>query len=478
MVSANSLSPHDALAIWERSEADPAWFSERMLGHNPWETPRAILQALAQPRALVAVKACHASAKTFTAAEAVLWWTCVQRGITITTAPTWSQVRRLLWSEIHKAHASALVPLPGQLNQTELMLSPDVYAMGLSTNEGVRFQGFHGKVLIVLDEAPGVREDIYEAIDGIRAGGDVRILMLGNPIIASGRFYESFTSERSLWQTFTINAFDTPNLAGITLDELRAIPLGADDPRLFVAPRPYLVTRQWVHEKLHTWGERSPLWKSKVLGEFPDQAEDSLLSLAWLEAGNATPEMVDKDRPTIAGIDVAGPGDDETVLVLRQGAHVLHMQSWPDADPRGELIAALREWQIERVNVDSVGMGYYLARFLEDAGYAVTDVNVGNAARNTELYANLKAELYWGLRQRFETGDVQGVTDETAIGQLAGIRYEHNARGQIKIESKDDARKRGVKSPDRAEAVMLAFAETRDGWSDDMYAQFGAWARA
>lgn len=423
---------------------------------------------------MTAVKACHASAKTFTAAEIVLWWVFAQQGIAITTAPTWSQVRKLLWAEVHKSYNNARVPLGGKINQTELAISPDIYAMGLSTNEGVRFQGFHGKVLIVLDEAPGVREDIYEAIDGIRAGGDVRILMQGNPIVASGRFYEAFTAERALWQTFTVNAFDTPNLAGITLDELRAIPLGADDPRLFVAPRPYLVTRQWVHEKLHTWGERSPLWKSKVLGDFPDQAEDALLSLAWIEAGNHAPESVDPQQPTIAGLDVAGPGDDETVLVLRQGSQVVRMQAWPDPDPRGELIASLREWNIERINVDSVGMGYYLARFLEDSGYEVADVNVGLAARNTELYANLKAELYWGLRQRFEATDVQGVTDEVAIGQLAGIRYEHNARGQIKIESKDDARKRGVKSPDRAEAVMLAFAPTGSGW-DDLQSGLGGW---
>lgn len=425
---------------------------------------------------MVAVKACHASSKTHTAAEVVLWWVFAQRGIAITSAPTWSQVKKLLWAEIHKAHAGSRFPLGGQLNQTELVLSPDVYAMGLSTNEGVRFQGFHGKVLVVLDEAPGVREDIYEAIDGIRAGGDVRLLNLGNPIIASGRFYESFTSERSLWQTFTINAFDTPNLAGITLDELRDIPLGADDPRLFVAPRPYLVTRQWVHEKLHTWGERSPLWTSKVLGAFPDQAEDALLSLLWLETGKETPETIDRNQPTIGGIDVAGPGEAETVLCLRQRGQVVKLIAWHDPDPRGELLAELREWRIERLNVDSIGVGYYLARFLQDAGYEVADINVGEAASDSERYANRKAELYWGLRMRYEAGDVRGVTDETAIGQLAGVRYRHNARGQVVIESKDEARKRGVPSPDRAEAVMLAFAEQRDGWTDELMGAFAGWA--
>jgi hypothetical protein len=470
----SKTSRQQAEIIRQRSRAEPEWFARRVLRHDPWDVPNAVMRAVNRPRSLVAVKACHASAKTFTAAEIVLWWVFAQNGIAITTAPTWSQVRMLLWSEIRKAHSGAKSILGGNPNQTSIEIAPDIYAMGLSTNEGVRFQGFHGKVLIVIDEAPGVREDIFEAIDGIRAGGDVRVLMLGNPIIASGRFYEAFTAERSLWTTFTINAFDTPNLEGISLDDLRAIPIGADDPRLFVSPRPYLVTRQWVHEKLHTWGERSPLWQSKVLGGFPDQAEDALLSLAWLEAAHDGPEQIDDLLPCRAGVDVAGPGEDETVLVIRQGSNIVRMRHWHDPDPRGELLAELRRWKIEQVNVDSVGMGHYLARHIEDAGYTVNDVNVGVSARDSERFANLKAELYWGLRERFESSDVHGLTDDLAVSQLAGIRYDHNARGQIVIESKADARKRGVKSPDRAEAVMLAFAQSPVGWDSPAFADIYA----
>jgi hypothetical protein len=79
--------------------------------------------------------------------------------------------------------------------------------------------------------------------------------------------------------------------------------------------------------------------------------------------------------------------------------------------------------------------------------------------RDKEKYSNLKAELYWQFRERASSGDLAGLTDEKTIAQLAGIRYSHNSRGQIVIESKQDARKRGVKSPDRAEAVILAFAD-------------------
>lgn len=450
----------DAQAILGRVREDPEWFSTTILGHDPWETPREIMRAIARPRARVAIKACHASAKTFTAAEIVLWWV-YSGGIAITTAPSWVQVQELLWGEIHDAYARARFPLGGVLNQTELRVGPQCYARGLSTDQGVRFQGFHGRVLIVLDEAPGVRPDIWESIEGIRAGGDVRTLALGNPVIASGPFFDAFGRDRASWQTFTIDAFETPNLAGLTPETLRE--LGDDD--LDRTERPYLVTRRWVREKLDEWGEMSPLWLARVRGRFPVQGEDSLISLAWLEAARVRDLEPGKDDDWAAGLDVAGPGEDETVLVIRHGPRIVEMHVWTQPDPRGDVVAALRPHRDKRIDVqvDSIGIGYYMARHLESelalpGRLAVHDVNVGDAPRDGERYANLKAELYWGLRMRCQKGDFAGIADDLAISQLCGIRYKHNARGQVVIESKDDARKRGVRSPDRAEAVMLAFA--------------------
>jgi hypothetical protein len=336
--------------------------------------------------------------------------------------------------------------------------------MGLSTDQGVRFQGFHGRVLVVLDEAPGVRADVWEAIEGIRAGGDVRVLAIGNPTIASGPFYDAFAAGRTGWRTFTIDAFDTPNLRGWTLERL----LEAGEDELDDGPRPYLVSRRWVREKHAEWGERSPLWQARVRGQFPDQGEDALLSLAWLEAAQTRELPAAPDHEWEAGVDVAGPGEDETVLCVRHGPRIVHLQGWARPDPRGEVLAALEPYKatLARVKVDSVGMGYYFARHLEDCGYRgrVMDVNVGEAPRDREKYANLKAEAYWALRQRFAEGDVGGLADERTVGQLAGLRYGHTARGQVAIESKDDARKRGVKSPDRAEAVMLAFLPVPTGY--------------
>ena len=164
--------------------SDPCLFCENLLGHDLWSTQREILRSVAcHPR--TAVKACHASSKTFTAADAVLWWiTRHSDGIAVTTAPTWTQVQEQIWGNIRSAALGAHIAYP-KPTATSLRLGPNRYAIGMATNEGVRFQGFHGRVLVVLDEAPGVLPEIWEAIEGIRAGGDVRVLALGNPVISS-----------------------------------------------------------------------------------------------------------------------------------------------------------------------------------------------------------------------------------------------------------------------------------------------------
>src|SRR5581483_10484732 len=306
---------------------DPVLFARTFLAHDVWATPAVILDAIAQSGAGVAVKACDASSKTFTAAEAVVWALARYKRVkVVTTAPTWLQVETLLWGEIHKAVASARVGFPSHPNTTDWTLEEGArFALGVSTNEPERFQGYHadegGVALIVVDEAPGVRPAIFEAIEGIRAGGDVRVLMLGNPTIASGPFYEAFTSQRDHWRTFSIDAFQTPNLAGLTLERLLAL----DDDGLDDNARPYLVTRRWVRERYDEWGPEHPLWQARVRGEFPAQAEDALYSLAWLEAASRR-EPVTGGGSVEAGIDVAGPGDDETVLCVREGGSVLELR--------------------------------------------------------------------------------------------------------------------------------------------------------
>jgi phage terminase large subunit len=446
---------------------DPVLFARKVLGADLWKTQRDILAAVAQ-HSRVAAKSCHSSGKTYAIAIAVLWWLTAHRdGIVVTTAPTWLQVEKIIWGEIKNAVRRSSMrgiikfPMP---TSTELRLGSQNYAIGLSTDDSSRFQGFHsGHVLVVLDEAPGVRAEVYEAVEGIRAGGQVHVLALGNPTVSSGPFYDAFTTTRASWRTLTINAFDTPNLEGLPLEDLRLLPKGLSEnyPTFKYRPRPYLVTRRWVYEKLWEWGEESPLWQSRVLGSFPEQAEDSLISLKWLEAARDPIEVPAHHRVTV-GIDVAGSdGGDETVVAVQAAGNILALGAWSLRDPLTKVNEFLLPYKprIEEVNVDVIGVGHNFVPRLEALGYACNEVNVGTTTRFPDQFANLKAQLYWKLRELFQDGAIHGLNDELAISQLASIKWKANLRGLTQIESKDDLKKRGIGSPDRAEAIMLAFAD-------------------
>jgi hypothetical protein len=466
----------------------PQGFVRGALGQSIWHMQGEILESVANNRR-TAVKSCHASGKTFISAAAVLWWiTTYSDGIAVTTAPTNTQVETVLWGEIRDSAQKARIHYPRILTR-DIKLGEKNYAIGLSTNESARFQGFHsGRVLVVLDEAPGVRNEVWQAVQGLLAGGNVRLLAIGNPVIAGGPFHDAFTSARSLWSTHTINAFDTPNLQRVSLaypDETGAqVVIGSGrelteltDEELDNNTRPYLCTRRWVKEMLEEWGPLHPYFQSKVLGEFPTESDDTLLPLSWLEKGKVASETkaIEPGRP-IAGLDVAGPGESETVLVVRIGPRVVLLKGWTQADPRGEVVAALMPYKVDlqRINVDCIGIGWNMYTHLKDIfGPIVFPVNVGSPARNKEKFVNSKAEYYWGLRQRAQTGDLLGITDDKTIGQLAAIRYTHNARGHVEIEGKDEMRKRGVKSPDRAEAVMLAFIDKMRGELPKMFFSTG-----
>lgn len=432
-----------------------------------------------KPRAKVAVKACHSSSKTFTAADVVLL--ALLKGYdVVTTAPTQEQVERLLWGHIRRAIDTSPTidrSVWGHINLTEIKMPTGEFAIGLATKPeegGVRFQGHHARpdsaLVVVVDEALGVNPGIFEAIEGFAAGGDVRRLYLFNPTVASGPVYDTFVSDDPTWDRITIDAFDTPNLEGVTLESL----LEMSEHDLDDNPRPYLVTRRWVRDMFYKWGEDHPSWQSRVRGRFPDQASNSLISLAWLEAAKARPAAyAENGGDVVAGVDVAGPGKDETVVYVRQGARVLGLYPFGDADSRGSVVRVLQQWLhrgLKRVNVDSAGDGHYFTLHLREQlpqTVAVHGVNVGSSPTDTpdtdgrtakDVYANLKAELYWHLRTQFRDGMVSGLTDQTTISQLASILWAPNSRGKTEIESKEKAAKRGVKSPDRAEALMLAFA--------------------
>jgi len=428
-----------------------------------------------------AVAACHASSKTFTAAEALLHWvTFFKDGKVITTAPTDRQVRNLVWREVREAVPGSRLEFAKPPGVQTLEISPQNYAFGMSTKSqkeelAVRFQGLHGgHVLIIIDEAPGVEADIWDAISGIRAGGVVHVLAIGNPTIPSGPFYDAFTTKRELWNCINFDAFDMPNMDGIGLD------VGEPEKSVLGRPRdlmdltedeldddkyPFLNGRRWVKEMLIEYGVDSPRWEARVRGQFPTQSEFSVFSLRWLEDAKLREMPDDSGQRWSAGIDVAGEGDDETVCYIVDGTRIVDFIATGKPDPRGAVVQFLNQHKrkIGRVAVDKIGLGYNFMLHIRDQGYTTIGINVGEGANDNEKFFNLKAELFWKARGIFELSKVANLTDERTISQLSGIRYSETPKGQTKIESKDDARKRGVKSPDRAESLILALIAARSG---------------
>ena len=396
-----------------------------------------------------------------------------QGAVVITTAPTLRQVK-LMWNEIETAiQALPIAGLPDR-STTGWRLSETNYAIGFSSSKGVNAQGFHGKrVLIIADEAVGISSDLWDAIEGIRAAGDVGLVKLCNPTVPSGPLYDDFTRNRAQTHCITISAFDTPNLDGLTIESLLQLP----EDQLDYAPFPFLTRRRWVKEMYYKWGPNNPRYRSRVLGEFPNQSQWAVFSLEWIERARRGPTEQELRRSEgcllQVGVDVAAGGDDNTAACARVNGMVIARANWPDADVRGHLVRWLTDlrgihvfegkgfqWELGPVVVDTVGVGHGLALHLADQGFDVRSFKAGASPMDSEQFLNAKAESYFRLRDMYKEGYVSfwpQAQDEDTEAQLSAIEYRETSRGQIMVEPKEDARKRGVQSPDDAEAQVMAF---------------------
>ncbi len=440
-----------------RTSDSPLDFAERTLGVQLWEGQRRALEALHQHRR-VAVKSGNGLGKGFCAAVAVLWFLYNhQPAIALSTAPTFRQVRHILWRQIHRLHRLARQPLGGTMLDTRWDLDAERYALGLSSDTADQFQGFHSpNMLVVVDEAAGVGDQIFEAVDSVLTSAETgRLLLIGNPTSVAGGFYNAFNRERGIYQPITISALDSPNVrAG----------------RIVV---PGLTTAEWVEERRRVWGEDSDLFRSRVLGEFPRQAQDALIPLSDIEAAvgkhgavDVTPAgrlaLPEPPEPAIMAVDVARYGADHSVILVRRGMRVEEIRAFQGLDTMtftGRVAAAIRQWSPEAALVDEIGLGAGVLDRLKELGHPAQGVNVAKPPRQKGLYANLRAEGYFRLRELFAGGDILIPDDKDLIAELSSLRYNTRSDGRAIIESKDAMKKRGLPSPDRADALMLAFLE-------------------
>jgi len=391
----------------------------------------------------------HGVGKSWNVARLALWFLfCHYPAKVVTTAPTWPQVEKILWSEIGKAYNSTAVPLGGRLLTTELKIEKDWFAIGLSPKEDVaskefgvaKFQGYHSpNLLILLDEGAGVRASTYITAESLISSENNKIVAIGNPESSSGYFYDK--SRSPLWNKVHISCFDHPNVK-----ENKIIIPGA-------------VTRQWIDDRRTEWGEGSPLWQAKVLGDFPDEGDDTLFPLSWVERSMRL-NLEAKGKKKL-GADIARFGNDKTVFYTIIGNKVTEWQEFSKIDTMetaGRIMQKHHKVKYDSIGVDDTGLGGGVSDRLLELDIPVEKMIFGAKATDSDRFFNKRAEVYWILRERLDPKfkDPLQIPDDPELRyQLTSIKFKYSSRG-IQIETKDDMKKRGLKSPDKADALAIA----------------------
>lgn len=454
--------------------SDPVGWVETRLGEQLWSAQAEIARSVVDHR-YTAVQSCHDSGKSFIASRLAAWWLDVHppgEAFVVTTAPTAMQVSAILWREISKAHKKGRLfgritggPVPEwKLPDGEII----AYGRKPADYDPAAFQGIHARfVLVVIDEACGVPRQLFDAVDALATNEAARVLAIGNPDDPTSHFAE-VCRPGSGWNTFHIDGLTTPNMTAelvaqyprlAELVESEGITLSSEP--ISERVRPLLLSPLWVAERIDRWGTRSPLFSAKVRGRFPETGEDQLIPLSSILA--AQQRKLEPAHTTTLGIDVARFGTDRTVMTVARGPVVRVVEDHAQqrtTETTGRAINTKAMHGVHEVRVEGVGVGAGVVDELLESGHDVVDMQPGAPARDAEHFANARAEWWWGIRQLFEDGDIDiDPLDDELASQLGAMRYTFTARGQIKIESKEDMRKRGLPSPDRADSLMLALAD-------------------
>lgn len=444
---------------------NPSAYAEHALGVHLWGKQREILQALRTDRR-VAVASGHNIGKTFLAAVAAQWFFDSHIGArVITTAPTSSAVRENLWGEIRKTRRRALVPLGGELLDQAPVLRHDNEGwsiIGIAAGSGDAFQGKHERnILIVLDEAQGVRRDIWEASESMMGSENARMLAICNPLHGEGEARACFFGNRASWRTFNVSCLEHPNIEA----ERLGLP----------KPYPSAVSLEWCESIRQRWGESSAYYRARVLGQWSDSAGDAVIPLSFLEAASKAGQTNVKE-PRHMGVDVARFGDDSNVACVTKDRRVEFVEVWDGVDTMktaGKVrhLAKVHGIRPENVHVDVIGVGGGVVDRLAEEGFVVDAVNFGGGPENDwqsvtgdTAFKNRRAELYFALRLLLqERAFIIGEQHAEAWSELSSISYSFDAGDRVVIEPKDKVKERLGRSPDHADAVVLSLSRTGAG---------------
>ncbi len=464
---------------------DPVGFVNDVLGEAgmPYSKQVEMLEAVVEHRR-VSVVGANGCGKDWAAARAVLWWIETRpESKVVVTGPTQRQVEEIVWQEMREAYAVAEERLGGKMLASKYRIDEKRFALGFSTNKACNIQGFHSpNLLVVVTEAHAMPQDHIDAIKRLHPN---RLLLVGNAMTLEGEFYESHHSRRARYHRIKISAYDTPNFTG----ENGGLP-GA-------------ITPEDAEELALDWSEDHPSYVAGVLAEFPNAQEDSLVgrdavehamerwadchsersaaeprNLSGADAAEdersprdvsaplnmTTPGMttlpLDPNEPVYLGVDVGRFGPDKSAICVRQGQRVHSLTSFSRMDTMRlvhEIIRTREETGAEAIFVDEGGLGGGVIDRLRELGEPVYGVHFGGRAPHRTRFFNTRSEIFWEVRMLLNDGLMVLPPDEELAGQLVSLRYDVSSSGQVRLEGKREMRKRGLPSPDKADALALAF---------------------
>jgi hypothetical protein len=449
---------------------DPVeWYRDECDGFL-WSRQREIARSVVENRETL-VPACHSSGKTMLAAIMAAYWIAAHppgEARVVTSAPSDDQVRALLWHEIGRLHRSAR--LPGRVTlDAQWYIGPrgseELLAWGRKPQDRVdveqamtRFQGAHARyLLVILDEATGIPPWLWHAIDSLASNVNARILAIGNPDDPSSMF-----AARCDAATGSTHA---PGVAYWTQAGARVLPVDALQTPNFTGERvpeylhELLVSKSYAERMLTMHGDDNPLYQAKVRGVFPDRSTINVIGPALIRAAWAL------DLPGTEmgarGLDVArSVHGDESALYRDRGGAIRLEDAWREPDLTrtvDRVMAMTARTPNVPIAVDTDGVGGGVFDMLRRKGRRVVPFSVNMPPRLPRDFDTRRTEVWWAARQEMEDGlwDLDE-GDEELAAQLMAPRWKPDNRGRIHVETKDELAKRGVSSPDRADAAIMA----------------------
>jgi hypothetical protein len=456
-----------------RIGTDPGYFAVEMGGMNGKYTPTPqqiqAFNAIKDGKKRITIRSSTGTGKTTWIAQMIIYWLTIHESCkVIVTSTKMDQLRHQIWAEMHILLDRALPALKNGITvavESAFRIDNPEGAVALAKvapkGRSEAQQGWHHEnMLIIIDEASGVDDDAIEALEGCCTNPNNVLVMLGNPTRLTGHFYASHHKDRAIWHCLHFSGPDSP-----------------------------LVSKEYLEGLIAKYGEKSNIYRVRGLGEFPLSDADSLILLEWIEA--AVDRAADATHTLRIGVDPARSTDgDATGLVARSGRRVLAAeQFWVnDLTPvqgraknfRDKVMSAWPELVFEGFYVDTIGLGAGVHDGLVSTGEKSTAVNVALPA--TKQYrdagelkpANMRAQLWLATLDfiKDDGGSLRGLIDtpelDVLMGELAGPRYKENNHGEILIEPKAEMKKRGLPSPNLADALCLTFAptDTQDSWDE------------